>query len=123
MAGGLFPGDMERKALFLFGCMGSRLTITWLAYKYPELTLRPLGIMALIIASGFAYIYANGLRKTGIETFGERIWWNELRPVHAVLWGTFAIMALNDMRADAWKVLLLDVIIGFTAWLLKNYGG
>ena len=100
--------------------MGSRLTITWLAYKYPELTLRPLGIMALIIASGFAYIYANGLRKTGIETFGERIWWNELRPVHAVLWGTFAIMALNDMRADAWKVLLLDVIIGFTAWLLKN---
>jgi hypothetical protein len=63
------------------------------------------------------YIWANGLRTTGIETGGERIWWNDLRPVHSMLYGLFAFMALNNMSEHAWKVLLLDVTIGFAAWL------
>lgn len=106
----------KRTLLFLFGCMGSRLALVWIAYKYPKL-LRPLGFMALAIAFGFMYIYVNGLRKTGVEVFGDRIWWNDLRPVHALLWGTFAYMAINNMHEHAWKVLLLDVSIGFIAYL------
>jgi hypothetical protein len=106
----------KRTLLFLFGCMGTRLAMVWVAYKYPKL-LRPLGFAALIPAIGFMYIYMNGLRKTGVEVFGERIWWNDLRPLHALLWGTFAYMAINNMHEHAWKVLLLDVSIGFTAYL------
>jgi hypothetical protein len=111
----------KRTLLFLIGCMGSRLALVWVAYKYPKL-LRPLGFMALVIAFGFMYIYMNGLRKTGAEVFGERIWWNDLRPVHSLLWGTFAYMAINNMHEHAWKVLLLDVSIGFTAYVHHRLG-
>jgi hypothetical protein len=107
--------ETKRILLFLFGCMGTRLGLVWIAYRYPQL-LAPLGFLALIPAIGFMYIYANGLRKTGPEVFGERIWWNDLRPVHSVLWALFAYMALNNMK-DAWKVLLLDVSIGFVAFV------
>ena len=69
--------DTKRLLLFLFGCMGTRLALVWAAYKYPGL-LRPMGFFALAISIGFMYIFVNGLRKTGVETFGDKIWWNEL---------------------------------------------
>jgi hypothetical protein len=106
---------MDRTLLFLFGCMGTRLALVFLARQ--QRFLRPLGFLALAISIGFMYIWANGLRTTGIETGGERIWWNDLRPVHSMLYGLFAFMALNNMSEHAWKVLLLDVTIGFAAWL------
>ena len=105
---------MKRELLFLFGCMGTRLFLTWLAYKHHEV-LKPLGVLALMISIGFMYIYLTGSRKTGIEVDGELIWWNDLRPIHSILYGTFAFMALNE-NPHAWKVLLLDTSIGFTAW-------
>jgi hypothetical protein len=100
--------------------MGTRLSLVWVAYKFPEF-LRTLGFIALIPAIGFMYIYANGLRKTGPEVFGGRIWWNDLRPVHSLLWFTFAYMAIHNMHDHAWKVLLFDVTLGFTAWLANYY--
>lgn len=101
--------------LFLFGCMGTRLGLVWIAKNKPEL-LKPMALLAACISIGFMYIWANGLRKTGPETFGEQIWWNDLRPVHSLLWATFAVMAYQGSE-NAWKVLLLDVIIGFSAWV------
>ena len=47
---------------------------------------------------------------------GVKVWWNDMRPVHSILWGTFAYMAYNGSH-DAWKVLALDVTIGFSAWV------
>jgi len=102
----------------LFGCMGSRLFLTWLAYKHNEF-LKPLGVLALTISIGFMYIYVTGSRKTGFEVDNEIIWWNDLRPIHSILYGTFAFMALSG-NPNAWKVLLLDTTIGFTAWSLRK---
>ena len=104
--------DTKRTLEFLIGCMGSRVALVWLAYAYPHI-LRP---MALCISSGFMYIWANGLRQNPAETGGEKVWWNDMRPVHSVLWGTFAYMAFNG-SPNAWKVLALDVTIGFSAWV------
>ena len=112
--------NTKRVLLFLIGCMGSRLGFTWLAYSTPKL-LFPLGIVGLTIASGFMYIWYNGLRKTGPETFGQPIWWDHLRPVHALLWAIFSLMALNGMYEHAWKVLLADTTLGFTAWLNNTF--
>jgi hypothetical protein len=106
----------KRTLLFLIGCMGTRLSLVWLAYKFPQY-LKLMGLLALIPAIGFMYIYMNGLRKTGPEVFGGRIWWDNLRPVHSLLWFTFAYMAINNNHEHAWKVLLADVSLGFTAWL------
>lgn len=107
----------KRTLLFLFGCMGTRLTFVWLAKNANTHQLRIMGVIALVISFGFIYIYANGLRKTGFEVDGEKIWWNDLRPVHASTYALFGYMAINGMSEHAWKVLLADVSIGFAVWL------
>lgn len=108
-----------RTALFLFGCMGTRFTLTWLAKTYPQVVLKPLGIAALVISIGFMTIWAFGLRKTGVEVGGQPIWWNHLRPVHSLLWALFAVFALNGDRR-AWMILLIDTLLGLSVWSLKR---
>ena len=43
-----------------------------------------------VIALGFITIYVFGWRKTGLETMGAPIWWNDLRPLHGALYGIAA---------------------------------
>jgi hypothetical protein len=62
----------------------------------------------------------SGKRKTGPEVFGDKIWWNKLRPVHSLLYFLFAYNAINGNR-NAWKFLLLDVIIGLISFLSFHY--
>ena len=108
----------KRAALFLVGCMGVRFGLTYLAATRPA-ALPLLGALAAPCALGIATIYALGLRRTGAETFGAPIWWDALRPVHAVLWAVFAFMALRG-NADAWKVLLADTLLGLVAWIAHH---
>lgn len=105
----------KRNLLFLIGCIGSRSLLVYLAKTKAEY-LYLMGLLALIPAIGFLAIYFLGLRKTGAEVFGENIWWNSLRPVHGVLWTTFAYLAINKNN-QAWKVLAVDTLIGFVAFL------
>jgi hypothetical protein len=109
-----------RAALFLVGCIGTRLLLAWLAYKLARSKskwLDALAILAIAIAAGFFYIWINKMRTHGPETFGEPIWWDHLRPVHAALYATFAAMAINEhARQHAWVPLLADVSIGAAAW-------
>ena len=39
----------KRTLLFLIGCMGTRLSLVWLAYKFPQY-LKLMGLLALIPA-------------------------------------------------------------------------
>ena len=65
-----------RFLLFLFGCIGTRLLFTFFA-KYASINiLKIMGYIALLPAIGFFLIYTFGLRKTGAETLGKPIWWN-----------------------------------------------
>ena len=109
----------KRMLLFLIGCMGTRFMLVWLAYSYPSL-LWVMGVLAAVVAMGFFTIYIGGLRTTGAEVFGDKIWWNSLRPVHGTLYMLFAILALSGVHAHAWKVLLVDVVIGLMAFLMHH---
>lgn len=110
---------VQRILLFLFGCMAARFALVYIAYILPAKYLPYMGVVAFAIASGFALIYINGWRKTGAETGGQPIWWDFLRPVHAALWFTFAIMAvMKDRRA--WIILLADTIIGLVAFTIHH---
>ena len=109
----------KRFLLFLFGCVGFRLFLVYLA-KTQLGILRYLGYLAILPAIGFLLIFLFGLRKTGGEVFGEKIWWNTLRPVHAILWGLFAYLAIKGEKC-AWKVLLVDVLIGLFAFLIYHW--
>jgi len=74
-----------------------------------------MGYAALLPVFGFSYLFLSGTRKwTG--AFGEKIWWNSLRPVHAILYLLFAILAIQGKR-EAWIFLLMDVCIGTTGFI------
>lgn len=107
----------KRFLLFLGGCIPSRLFFVLLA-KYGNQTIKKIiGVVAFMIASGFMIIYFGKLRETGIETGGEKIWWNHLRPVHSIIYYLvfYNIFFANPM--NAWKLLLIDVLIGLLSFL------
>ena len=80
-----------------------------------------MGILALIPAIGFITIYLLDLRKKGAEVFESKIWWNDLRPIHGILYLLFAIYAIKKEQNYAWIPLLIDVTIGLTAFLYYHY--
>lgn len=106
----------KRLLLFLIGCIGMRSLFAYVAKVASVGWLRVMGWLALIPAIGFMYIYLTGARQTGAEVFGEKIWWNSLRPVHALMYFTFAWLAINGVRGMAWKVLAADVVLGLSAF-------
>ena len=87
--------------MFLFGCIGVRTLFVIIAKNTSINYLKYLGYLALGPALGFTYIYLTGSRKTGAETFGEKIWWNNLRPIHALLYFLFAYNSINCNK-NAW---------------------
>lgn len=102
--------------IFLVGCIGVRVLLVLLAKNGSKKVLRLLSILAGLISVGFLSIYILGLRKTGAEVDGKEIWWNDLRPVHAILYGAFSVAAyMGD--SNSWILLLLDVALGLTAYI------
>ena len=109
----------KRFALFLIGCIGLRSFLVYIAKTVDLKYLQVLGYLAIIPAIGFSYIFLTGSRKTGAEVFGDKIWWNNLRPIHAILYTLFAYNAINKNR-KAWIYLLIDVIIGLISFLVYH---
>jgi len=108
--------DLQKRALlFWVGCIGTRVGLAWLAKNRPDL-VPYIGIAALMISIGFTTIFLGGLRKTGPETFGQPIWWNSMRPIHAALYGLVAYHALNGHGDMASAILSIDVVIGMAVW-------
>ena len=110
----------KRFLLFLLGCIPTRILFVYIAKTISNQYLPILGYLALIPAIGFTYLFMSGTRKTGPETFGDKIWWNSLRPVHAFLYFMFAYNAMHKVRS-AWMYLLYDVIIGLISFLGFHY--
>ena len=79
-----------------------------------------MGALALVPATGFLIIYFGGYRKKGRETFNQEIWWDHLRPVHAILYLTFAYLAFNK-SSESYKPLLADVMLGLVSFLHYHY--
>lgn len=105
----------KRIMLFVIGCLGTRSLLVYLAKTLSPDFLQLMGYMAILPALGFLLIYFMGWRKTGAEVFGDKIWWNSLRPVHALLWAGFAVSAIQKSKS-AWMFLLADVLLGASAF-------
>ena len=113
----------KRFLLFLIGCIGIRSLFVYLAKNVNTQLLMYMGYLALIPAVGFFYIYLSGSRQTGAEVFGEKIWWNNLRPIHGLLYFLFSYNAIVGNK-NAWIYLLIDVIIGLISFLIFHlYNG
>ena len=110
----------ERFLMFLIGCIGVRSLFVVIAKYIDTKYLKYLGYLALVPAIGFMYIYISGSRKTGAEVFGEKIWWNDLRPVHSILYFLFAYNAIIGNK-QSWIYLLADVSIGLISFFIHHY--
>lgn len=110
----------KRFIMFIFGCITTRLYITYLSKTSSIYTLRNMGYLALLPAIGFFIIYTFGLRKSGPEVLGKNIWWNNLRPVHMTLYLIFSYMAITGNK-NSWVVLALDSLLGLVAFLNYHY--
>mgnify|MGYP006137307829 FL=1 len=110
----------KRFLLFLLLCLPIRIIFVLVAKTINKKYLPYGGYIGLIISIGFAYIYIFNKRKTGNETFGKKIWWNNLRPIHSLLYLIFAYLAINKKKT-AYIPLLFDVIIGLISFLIYHY--
>jgi len=109
----------KRFLLFIIGCIGSRLLLVYIAKNISVDLLKYMGYLALIPAIGFLFIFLTDSRKTGAEVFGDKIWWNNLRPIHGLLYLLFAYNAINGNR-NAWIYLLVDVLLGLTSFIIYH---
>lgn len=109
----------KRFLLFLLLCIPSRIIFVFIAKNIKQKYLPFLGYLALLIGFGFFYIYLFNKRKTGGETFGQKIWWNNLRPIHSFLYLTFAYLAINKSKTS-YIPLLIDVILGLVSFLIYH---
>ena len=109
----------KRFLLFLLGCVTVRSALAFLAYKLNPKYLPWMGVVALIIAIGFIRIYFFSPRDTGAEVLGGKIWWNDIRLVHAVLYICFAVFAFQG-KSYSWIPLAIDVVIGLVAFLIYH---
>jgi hypothetical protein len=110
----------QRFLMFLFGCVGIRSLFVIIARYINTKYLKYFGYLSLVPAIGFIYIYLTGTRKTGAEVFGEKIWWNNLRPIHSILYFLFAYNAIIGNK-QSWIYLLIDVLIGLISFLIHHY--
>lgn len=109
----------KRWLLFLGGCILVRSLLAYTAYIIDSQWLPIMGALALIPVIGWLYIYFINPIVTGPEVFGSKIWWNALRPIHAVLWFGFAIAAFNK-SSNAYLFLVADVLFGLLAFLIHH---
>jgi len=110
----------KRFLLFLVGCIGTRSLLVYLAKNANSAYLMYMGYLALLPAISFFYIFLTDSRKTGAEVFGDKIWWNNLRPIHGLLYFLFAYNAIVGNQF-AWIYLLIDVIVGLVSFLGFHY--
>ena len=110
----------KRFLLFLIGCIGTRSLFVYLAKNANTMYLKYMGYLALLPAIGFSYLFLTGTRKTGLEVFGDKIWWNDLRPIHGLLYFLFGYNAIMGNHSS-WIYLLVDVIIGLVSFIGFHY--
>jgi hypothetical protein len=105
----------KRIALFLIGCLGTRTALTYLVKHHDKKYQTWLVMVLLVPAIGFSYIYMNGLRLTGAEVFGDKIWWNNLRPFHALMYGSTAYLVAKSNK-QAYLPVALDTVVGLVSF-------
>ena len=114
----VLSNETKRIYMFLIGCMGARSLLVYLAYK--QSTRFYVSVFTILVAIGFMYIYLTGSRQTGGEVFGDKIWWNDLRPIHSGLYALFAFNAIMG-NPNAWIYFLIDVVFGLISFLWFHY--
>ena len=97
-------------------CIAARFALVVLAYRLEKSAHRE-AAAAAAAAVGVGFLAVWGRRMSAFESTarGGRVWWNDLRPLHAALWLLYAALAARSVE-HAWAVLALDLAVGVAAW-------
>lgn len=110
-----------RIAIFVMVCMVLRILLVYTAYAIDKHYLPYMGYGAAIIAVGFATIYVFKLQRAGnVGGFGGQVWWDHLRPIHAMLYLVFAMLAIAQ-HESAYVPLLIDISVGVLSFFHHYY--
>ena len=110
--------DYYKVYLFLGICIPIRILLVFLVKDIiPDDDLKYVSIPLFLISIGF--IRAMMYRQTAFESSGKggKVWWNHMRPLHAILYLTAGILAISEPK-DTWIPLLVDVVIGILAYIV-----
>lgn len=118
----IFQNNTYRMIIFLFGCIGLRLSIGLFARSFlcHGLLCKILAYSLLIMGFGFLFIYFSGIREKGLETGGEKIWWNTLRPIHGILYIIAGYLLSTNQNILSSNVIIFDTLIGLLSWFNKR---
>ncbi len=110
---------------FLVGCLGTRALMALIVKNLPKHYLPYAGTIGLIISITMASLYIFKLRQRGAEAGGlstgpGKIWWNDVRPIHAALYLVFACYAFQE-KSYAYVPLVIDPIFGLAVWYSHYY--
>jgi hypothetical protein len=112
----------KRFIYYLFGCIGTRTLLTLLMKKLDKNNRQLASIFTLIIACGFIYIYIFGSQRADnqLEWANAKVWWNDYRIIHGLLYLSFSITALFKLN-KSWIFLALDTLLGLILFLYYHY--
>lgn len=110
----------KRFLLFLGLCIPIRLLLVYITKNVNKYYLKIIGFLALLPAIGFLVLYFSDKRKTGLEVFGDKIWWQNIRIFHGLFYLVFSILAILGIK-KAWILLFVDVLFGLISFLIYHY--
>ena len=110
----------KRFLLFLGLCIPLRFALAYASSIADKNILFWMGIIALIQGFGWLIIYFFKLRETGGEVFGNKIWWDKLRPLHALDYFVFSYLAINNSVYSSYP-LYFDVLFGLLSFFIYHY--
>ena len=91
-------------------CILLRLFVAYAAFLSYNSVWRYMLVAFFFAASfGFTYLYITKQRKRG--AFGQKIWWDFLRPIHAILLFVSGVLLSLKVK-ETYLVLLADVLMG-----------
>jgi hypothetical protein len=113
---------LPKLSILYFFCLIIRTGLIYLAYlavkeKSPNYRLA-FSLMYLTFSVGFLYQFVFKPRQKG--AFGQEIWWDYLRPVHALIYLYTAYLIYEKNMAFI-PLLVADNLIGLTGHVFYHY--
>jgi len=108
-----------RIVLFLSLCITIRSIAAYLAYKYPHTPLvKILAVLYTVMGISMLYLFISNKRQNAPEGGGVT-WWNNIRPIHALLYIMFALTVFMG-KNYSYMFLVADVLLGLIAFTLNR---
>lgn len=106
-------------SIYYIICVIVRLSLAYLSYLLYNSRWRfALVLFLLGAASGFTYLFFTKQRQTG--AFGQKIWWDFLRPIHALLYIASACL-LSFKVKEVYIILIIDALVGVPLHIRNRY--